>query len=96
MTSEEEMTAAGMLEEEIRLLEREIAVARAKAEQVGFNTGQPMIEVLEAMEKAELDAREIAHDRFHNRMLAESKTFFDSLKLAMHMAKAKEKAEVKN
>ena len=94
LSTQEEMTAAGMLDEEIKLLEKEIKAARLTAERTGITEKKPMIQIIADMEKAELNAREIAHDRFHNRMANEAKTFFDQLKLSLHMQKAKVKSEV--
>ena len=96
MSSVEEMTAAGMLDEEIKQLQVEVTLARAKAERAGLTENKPMIEIVQDMEKAELDCREVAHDRVHRRMADEATTFFDSLKLSLHLARAKEKVAVNN
>lgn len=92
--SREELTAIGMLDEEITLMEKRIERARMVAEERGLENGKPLIEIANDIEKAERDEREIAHDRFHRRIVDESKTFFDSLKNSLHHAHEAAKVRV--
>lgn len=63
----EDMEAWRMTEEEIELVEQEVKLARLKAKRNALQDGYDEWdnEVSNLMMEAEVEARKIAHDRFH-------------------------------
>lgn len=68
---DEYSTPDGMTDEERTLLEQEVNLARSKAMRAAEQAGRGRNGVEMAGHKAALEAKKVAHDRFHLRQLQE-------------------------
>lgn len=66
--SVEAMAEAGWRQEQIEQLEAEVQLAVRKAEASSFSNGDTRARQLQLMERAEKEARQVAHDRWHNEL----------------------------
>lgn len=66
--SYEEMAEAGLTDDEIELLKKEVELARAVAQAEAFRDGLSQKQQQRNIEQAETDARAVAHDRFHAKL----------------------------
>lgn len=70
---DEYSTPDGMTDDEVELLEQEVNLARAKAMRKAEAAGKGPSSVEMAGHKAALEAKKVAHDRFHLRQIAEQR-----------------------
>ena len=70
---DEYSTPDGMTDEERDLLEQEVNLARSKAMRAAEQAGKGPNSVEMAGHKAALEAKKVAHDRFHLRQLKEKR-----------------------
>ena len=69
---DEYSTPDGMTDAEVELLEQEVNLARAKAMRQAQAAGKGPNSVEMAGHKAALEAKKVAHDRFHLRQMKEA------------------------
>lgn len=74
----EAMAEAGWRQDQIEQLEREVELAKRKAEAASYANGDTKARQEQLVKRAEKEARDIAHDRWH-RELGESMTEINAL-----------------
>ena len=70
MESYEELAEAGWNQDEIDQLAAEVRLARARANVTAADLGLTRTQQQELERRAELDARQVAHDRMHRKLAA--------------------------
>lgn len=66
--SYEAMAEAGLTDDEIELLKKEVELARAVAQAEAYRDGLSQKQQQRNMDSAEADVRAVAHDRFHAKL----------------------------
>lgn len=62
------MAKAGWRQDQIEQLEREVELARRKAEAASFANGDTLARQQQLIKAAEKEARDVAHDRWHREL----------------------------
>lgn len=89
----EKLAEQGWDQDDIDLLEKEIELARRKAEKEAYGRGDSYAKQQAAMDDAEQKARKVAHDRMHARLEAamdEIRKLGDAKKIPVHHGHGRE------